>query len=208
VTVVDPARRAAIRTIHLPADLAARGGSPHDVFVDGQHAFVSVLGLSDGTGVVLRYSTRTFAETGRLAVGGDPHLFVRASTLYMTSQAESRISAFHVQTLRPVGSATVPSSHGIWVTRTGDVFTSNIAGGGVDAVWLLDRQLGSVADIASTAFPTPHNIAVDVAERQRFLTHSGPTANRVTVFQLTNSGFGAATSVTVGTNPFGLGLVI
>jgi DNA-binding beta-propeller fold protein YncE len=208
VTVVDPVQRAAIKTIPLPADLAARGGSPHDVFVDGQYAFVSVLGLSDGTGVVLRYSTRTFTETGRIATGGDPHLFIRSAALYVESQAGSRISAYHPQTLRQLGSAAVPSSHGIWVTNTGHVLTTNIAGGGTDAVWRLDRHLGAVSAVASTAFPTPHNLAVDGPERQLFVTHSGPTANRVTVFALTGAGFGAATSVTVGTNPFGIGLVI
>jgi hypothetical protein len=36
VTVVDPVQHRVIKTSLLPADLAAHGGGPHDVFVDGR----------------------------------------------------------------------------------------------------------------------------------------------------------------------------
>ena len=205
VTVVDTRRLAPIATIDIPADLVARGAVPHDVFVEGRHAFVSLLGLDDGSGVVLQYSTRTFRETGRIESGGDPHLFVHAGRLHVASQAGSTVSTYRARDLRPIASIDVPAAHGIYVTRRGEVFVTNIAGGGSDAVWALDRRL-HVDATTDTAVAVPHNIVVD-RHRTSFVTHSGATANQVSIFEFGHRGFGDSEVVTVGTNPFGLALI-
>jgi DNA-binding beta-propeller fold protein YncE len=207
VTVVDTADLDVIATIAIPPDLVARGGVPHDVFVRGRHAFVSILGLDDGSGAVLRYSTRTFRETGRLAAGGDPHLFVRWGVLHVASQDASTVSTYRVGSLRPLASVDIPAAHGIWVTRRGDVLVTNIAGGGVDAVWDLDRRLG-VDDVTDTTVPVPHNLVE--LDGEVFVTHSGATADQVSIIDRARhgrDGFGTAETVTVGANPFGLAAV-
>lgn len=205
VTVVDAGSLAVRETIDLPADIVDAGGSPHDVFVSGRNAFVSVVGLEDG-GVVLRYSTKTFEETGRIATGGDPHLFVRSGRLYVASQDGSSVTVYNPVTLQQLSSIDIPTAHGIWVTNRGNVLVTNIAGGGDSAVFSLDRRLGGVRDTVDTEFATPHNLAVDEGDRQ-LVTHSGATADHVSVVDLHGGDFGAVTEVTVGINPFGLALV-
>lgn len=204
VSVVDTEDLSLLITFPLPADVVDAGGVPHDVFVAGNHAYVSVLGLSDG--LVIQYSTMDFAESGRIVTGGDPHLFVRAAKLYVASQEASSISRFHAVTLAPLGSAPVPSAHGLFVTERGEVFVTNIAGGGTDALWELNSRLSAVADVANTGPAVPHNLTVD-DDRQLWVTHSGATADQVSVVELDNNGFGESTTVTVGTNPFGLAFV-
>ncbi len=206
VTVVDSRQLEAVATIPLPADLVARGGVPHDVFVKGRHAFVSVLGLDDGTGAVVQYSTRTFSETGRITTGDDPHLFVRGNRLYVASQDASSVSVHRAGSLRLLNEIAIPSAHGIFVTPRGDVLVTNIAGGGTDAVWQLNHRLSRIEAVADTATPVPHNIAAG-RDGTAYITHSGATADQVTVIERSRSGFGSPTSVTVGTNPFGLAVV-
>ena len=204
VTVVDAGDLEVRATIELPAELATQGGRPHDVFVSGRHAFVSMLGFGDGSGVVLRYSTRTFAETGRIATGGDPHLYMRRGTLFVASQDASTVTSYRAATLHQVASAEVPSAHGIWVTRRGEVLVTNIAGGGDDAVWELGRRLHPVA-MTDTSVPVPHNLVE--LDGDVFVTHSGATANQVSVIEHGRGAFGDGRTVTVGANPFGLAVV-
>lgn len=206
VSVVDTETLGTIATITIPADIVAEGGRPHDVFVDGRHAFVSILGLSDGSGVVLRYSTSGFAETGRIVTGADPHLFVRGSSLFVAAQGASTVERYQVSTLQSRGAIDVPSAHGIFVSDRGEVLVTNIAGGGVDAVFELGRRLSEVVDTADTSAPVPHNLTV-ADRRQVFVTHSGATADLVSVIDLDQQGFGGQQLVTVGTNPFGLAFV-
>ena len=206
VTIVDTHKLDVVATIDVPQDLVDRGGSPHDVFVSGRHAFVTILGLDDGTGAVVQYSTRTFAETRRVAVGDDPHVFVSGSRLYVASQDSSTVAVFRARNLRPINEASVPAAHGIFVTNRNEVLVTNIAGGGTDGVWELKRPAQATVDVTDTAVATPHNLTVD-NRRQVFVTHSGATADQVSVIDLDRRGFGKSTTVTVGTNPFGLAYV-
>jgi hypothetical protein len=210
VTVVDSRHLEVVATIDIPNDLVARGGKPHDVFVSGRRAFVSILGLDDGTGVVLQYSTRNFDETGRVTTGADPHLFVTGNRLYVASQGGSKVSRFRANSLELVETITVPSAHGIYVTNRNEVIVTNIAGGGTDAVWELNRRLTRVEDVTDTGYPTPHNVTVSSnvgGNRQVFVTHSGSSANQVSAIPIGRGGFGEPHTVTVGTNPFGLAFV-
>ncbi len=206
VSVVDTDTLSLVTTFALPSGVIADGGVPHDVFVAGNHAYVSVLGLSGGAGLVIQYSTMDFTETGRIDSGGDPHLFVRGGKLYVASQDASSISRYQATTLAPLGSQPVPAAHGLFVTDRNEVFVTNIAGGGTDALWELDGQLAAVTDVADTGPPVPHNLTVD-DDRQLWVTHSGGAADQVSVVGLENSGFGDSTTITVGTNPFGLAFV-
>ncbi len=204
VTVVDTDTLTAVDTFAVPSDLIDRGGVTHDVFVEGNQAFVSVLGLDDGTGEVLQYSTKTRELTGRITVGGDPHLFVRNGRLYVASQDASQVSTYVASTLRLMSQTEVPAAHGIFVTRSNDVFVTNIAGGGDDALWQLrGPSLHQTVDPVDTTVAVPHNVAVDAAGTV-FITHSGMTASEVTIIDAQS---GEQTVVEAGTNPFGLAVV-
>ena len=208
VTVVSTRGRNldVVATIDIPADLVARGGKPHDVFVKGRRAFVSILGLDDGSGVVLKYSTRRFVETGRIVTGGDPHLFMTGNQLYVASQDASTVTRYRASSLELVAQATVPAAHGIFVTDSRDVFVTNITGGGPGAITEFNRGLTRVRNVLDTTVPIPHNITVDGLE-QLWVTHSGANANQVSIFQLGGRNPGELTTVTAGTNPFGLAAV-
>jgi DNA-binding beta-propeller fold protein YncE len=204
VTVVDGEDLTVITTIDLPADIVAAGGRPHDVFVDGNLAFVSIVGLAGADDAVIQYSTKTFTATGRIAVGKDPHLFVRAGILYVASQDAGRVVARVASTMRVLGSVEIDAAHGIWVTPTGEVLVTNIAGGGTDAVWDVDRLL-DVDHTTDTAVAVPHNLAE--VDGQVFVTHSGATNDSVSVIAHGRDGFGTSEVVTVGSNPFGLAVI-
>lgn len=206
VTVVDTRDLTVLATIDIPTELVDRGGKPHDVFVSGRFAFVSILGVDGDTGVVLRYSTHRFRETGRITTGDDPHLFVTGNRLYVASQDGASVTRYNSRTLKEMSSFDVPSAHGIFVTDRREILVTNIAGGGTDAVWELNQRLTKTRGISDTPHPTPHNLTVD-RNRQAWVTHSGATADKVSIIDLERMGFGDVTSVTVGTNPFGLAFV-
>lgn len=208
VTVVNTKHLTVEATIDMPADLVSRGGKPHDVFVSGRRAFVSMLGVDGNTGVVLQYSTRDFSETGRVVTGDDPHLFVSGNRLFVASQDGASVSRYNARTLAPLGSIDVPAAHGIYVTNNRQVLVTNIAGGGTDAVYDLSKQLTKVRATTDTPTAVPHNITVD-RDRQAWVTHSGAAANQVSVIEMNQrgKGFGDVTTVTAGTNPFGLAFV-
>jgi YVTN family beta-propeller protein len=212
VSVIDTRTLTVKATINIPADVAERGGRPHDVFVSGQHAYVTILGLADGSeseatvGEVIQYAAGSFDELRRVIVGDDPHVFVSGGSLYVASQNSSEVARFNARNLRPIKTTSVSSAHGIFVTSLGEVLITSIADGGIEAVSELDRALRRTVATVDTDVPIPHNLAVD-DQRQLYITHSGPTANQVSIVSLDPDGFGEPITVTAGLNPFGLGFV-
>lgn len=201
ITVVDTESLTVIASFETPGDLA--GARPHDVFVDGKHAFVSFIGIDDGA--IVAYDARNFAETGRImGQGADPHLFVRAGRLHVASQDAGTVTQYKLSNLAKTNSVDVPTAHGIWVGEDNRVFVTNIAGGGIDGVWELDRRLRPV-DTADTSAIIPHNLVVD-DQHQLWVTHSGPN-NVVSVISLEHGGLGGTMTIEVGDNPFGLAFV-
>lgn len=112
---------------------------------------------------------------------------------------------------------------GISALLSGRIFSST-------AVTIEDQQFGreresennfGVSDcspLIDTPFATPHNIALTPgrgffftkdhgAGRKLYLTHSGATANKVTVYKLKNNIPEFHREITVGFNPFGLAFV-
>ena len=133
-------------------------------------------------------------------------LLTDGNELYVAAQDGSTVSRYDTRTLNPLGSIDVPNAHGIYITNRKEVLVTNIAEGGTNAVWKLNQPLTTVQAVASTAFPAPHNLTVD-RDRQVWVTHSGGAADQVSVVDLNRMAFGPIATVTVGTNPFGLGFV-
>jgi YVTN family beta-propeller protein len=214
-TVIDPGSLTVITTVPTPADLVGMGGKPHDVILDprGGMAFVSVLGVAGDNDYVVQFSTSTFAETGRAAVGKDPHLSLnqRDNRLYVPCQNSNVVVVLNRFTMVQETEIAVPGAHGAGMTRSGRFFyTTNLPGGGVGALYTIDTMKNSVVgDPVDSPYPVPHNIALAPNGMRMFVTHSGGAADKVSVFGM--RGWDPTpdfvTEVTVGLNPFGIAWV-
>jgi hypothetical protein len=89
-------------------------------------------------------------------------------------------------------------------------YTTNLTGEGSDALWTIDTRSNSVAgDPVDAPYAVPHNLALTPNGRWIYLTHSGDTSDKVTVYR-TQGRSPVPThfaDVTVELNPFGLAYV-
>jgi DNA-binding beta-propeller fold protein YncE len=214
-TVIDPNSLAVLATVPTPADLVALGGKPHDVILDpmGRYAYVTVLGLPGPEDYVVQFSTATFEEVGRAAVGKDPHVSLARQNdlLYVPSQGNSQVSVLDRETMELVTTIAVPGAHGAGMARNGKVFyTTNLPGGGIDGLYAIDTRTNTVIGSGGvdTPYAVPHNIALTPDSHKLFLTHSGPN-DKVTIYDINaNDPIPVlAGEVTVGANPFGLAYI-
>lgn len=211
-TVIDPQALSVIATVDMPADLTSAGFKPHDVILDpsGNFAYVTLVGGGDHDYLV-QFSTRTFEEVNRVAVGKDPHVALTNSNdyIYVPAQNSDVVSVFNRYTLAPVTELAVPGAHGAGILPNGSVFyTTNLTGGGSDGLFAIDTHTNSILGAADTPYAVPHNVVVTKNDKL-FVTHSGGTSDKVTVY--------AATAVhpvptligevTVELNPFGLAYI-
>jgi DNA-binding beta-propeller fold protein YncE len=211
-TVIDAIRLEVIATVATPADLVMMGGKPHDVIVgpQGRFAYVTVLGLPGANDYVVQYDTATFMETARAAVGKDPHVSLNRQTpwLYVPCQNTSNVYVLDRHTLAEETTLSIPGAHGAGMALNGRFFyTANLPGGGTDALFTIDTETNTVVGMGvDSPYPVPHNIALTQSGRKLFLTHSGGTSDKVTIYSASASDPVPeyVTEVTVGLNPFGL----
>ncbi len=222
-TVIDPLTLDVLATVPMPADLAA-SGRPHDVILDpslGQYAYVTMIGIPGAVDYVVKFSTRTFLEVGRAAVGKDPHVSAAAQNnlLYVPCQNSNTLIVLDRETLDQVKSIPIPGAHGAGMAHDGKTFyTTNLPGGGLQGLWTIDTHTNTViGEVLDTPVASPHNIALtperrifsrnNSGSRKLYLTHSSPALNKVTVYKLKGSIPDFHREVTVGFNPFGLAYV-
>lgn len=206
-TIIDPSSMSVIGTAQTPADLVAQGGKPHDVFIspDGQDAYVSILGVSGANDFVVRYSTSTFSEQGRAAVGQDPHLFADDinNNLYVACQNTNEVIVLDRNTLAMQASIAFPGAHGIFMPASGDkVYVSDISGARVGVIETATNSV--IGQGTNTTVVVPHNLAVNSNGSKLYVTHSGGTADQVTIYRLNKANPILKKTLTAGTNPFGL----
>jgi DNA-binding beta-propeller fold protein YncE len=200
--------------VPTPADLVAMGGKPHDVIVgpDGEYAYVSVVGLA-GDDYVVQFDTGTFAETARATGGKDSHLSLaeQHNWLYVPSQNTGEVLVMNRLTLAPQTTIQVPGAHGAGMSNSGEYFyTTNLPGGGTDALYTMSTATNTlVGDPTDSPYAVPHNIALSSDDQQLFVTHSGGTSDKVTVYEMSEGDPSPVYvgEVTVGLNPFGLAFV-
>jgi DNA-binding beta-propeller fold protein YncE len=212
ITVVDTITLEVVRTIPTPADLNAAGGRPHDVILDptDTSAYITMIGVAGPSDYVVKYSTETFEEVGRAAVGKDPHVSLsrQGEQLYVPCQAGNVLIVLDRETLEREATIPLPGAHGAGMARNGKRFyTTNLPGGGTNGLFAVDTETNAVVGSADTPFPVPHNIALTPDGKKLYLTHSGATANRVTIYDVSGAGPALIGEVTVGLNPFGLAYV-
>lgn len=217
VAVFDLDANAWITSIPMPADLTTAGGIPHDVVVDADHAFVSLLGIDMAPDAVVRYSTTTLTETGRAPVGEDPHLFLHPTTtnLYVACQDSDAVVVLDRTTMAEVTTVPVDGGHGVWIPPDGSrLYVTNFAGhevigppdpDGAFAVFTIDLDSHAVIDSTHASDSAPHNIASNAAGSRLYVTHSnGGTHVGLYTVRTPSSPPRERRLLTVGTNPFGL----
>jgi len=215
ISVVDLKSETLQATVPIPADLQAAGGKPHDVILDPQRdlAFVTVNGVAGPSDFVVQYSTATFEELSRAAVGKDAHLSLARQNdrLYVPCQGSNIVVVLNRETMQTITDIDIPGAHGAGMARDGQVFyTTNLPGGGAQGLFAIDLATNTVIGTPTdTPYPVPHNIALTPDSRMLFLTHSGAAANKVTFYTASqdNPQPNLAGEVTVGLNPFGLSYV-
>lgn len=212
-TVIDPLNLNVIATVDMPADLVADGYIPHDVILDpkGRFAYVTMLGGSGPSDYLVQFSTDTFAEVHRAEAGQDPHVSLTRNNklIYVPAQGSSTVFVFNRNTLELVEEIPVPGAHGAWMSPNGQVFyTSNLTGGGPDGLFAIATRTNTAIGSANTPYPVPHNIVV-TQEKTLFLTHSGGTSDKVTIYSVSVADPIPVLidEVSVGLNPFGLAYV-
>lgn len=197
-SVIDLHSSSVIETIPI-------GAKPHDVFVtaDGSTAYVSVF-FDAGPDKVFMYSTSTFQKTGEQDVGEDPHLYHLSNKdkLYVPCQSGA-VFALDGTDLSVIDEDAYPGAHGIFGTlNQNTIFVTNLPGAQIYGInTIKDEQIGDPA----ASNPIPHNLVVNKKASRLFVTHSGATANTVSVFEIgPRKELTFSTTLTVGTNPFGL----
>ena len=212
-SVIDPKTLTNIVTVPMPADLVAMGGKPHDVILDKQSAFVTMVGLTGPDHYVVKFNRRTFREVARRAVGKDPHVILtqKNNRLYVASQDADTIFVLKRRNLDQVATIPVPGAHGVWIPRHAKVlYATNLPGGGIDGLYTIDLKKNlTVGSPADTAYPVPHNLVASQDSKKLYVTHSGATADKVTVYAISRQNPVPAPlgEITVGLNPFGLAFV-
>ncbi|MFZ0389918.1 MAG: hypothetical protein WAN36_05620, partial [Calditrichia bacterium] len=200
-----------VASIPTPADLVSMGGKPHDVILGplGRLAYITVLGLPGSNDYVVQFNTRTRQEMGRAAVGKDPHLSLTTWNryLYVPCQGTDEVIVLNRYTMQQKKSINVPGAHGAGMPNHGQVFyTTNLPGGGTDGLFAINTHRNRVIGSADTPYAVPHNIALIQSSRKLYLTHSGATSDKVTVYGVSihHPVPVYITEITVGLNPFGL----
>jgi DNA-binding beta-propeller fold protein YncE len=213
-TVINPKTLEVLATVPTPADLVGMGGKPHDVILNprGTFAYLTVTGLPGDDDYVVQFSTDTFEEVNRVAVDKDPHVSLARQNefLYVPCQGGNSVFVFDRMSLDLETILDVPGAHGAGMTRNGRYFyTTNLPGGGIDGLFAIDTGMNSVIGSTDTPYPVPHNIALTPNGHKLFLTHSGDTSDKVTIYRIRGNDPVPVYSdeVTVGLNPFGLAYV-
>ncbi len=211
LSVINTHTLETVATVPIPADLESMNGFPHDVLVSpaGMLAYVTILGVDGANDYVVQYYTPTFTETGRAAVGKDAHLSMQFvdDHLFVPCQSADAVYVLDRYSMDLVKTMAVPGAHGAGMPVLGDKFyTSNISGGGTNGIYVIDINSQEVIGTADTPFPVPHNFSVKFNGRKLYVTHSGGSSDKVSVYR-TNGNGGIPShikDITVGLNPFGI----
>ena len=217
IAVFDLNTDARVAVIPIPADLRALGGQPHDIVVDENHAYVTILNVGGGPDMVIKYDVNTFTEVDRAPVGEDPHVFLHPtnSNLYVACQDTDNVFVIDRNTMTQITVVPIFGGHGVWVPNDGRTlyvsnFPGHVAGGlpgpgflGLFAVKLDDNTpIGGI----TTPFPATHNITSDPDGKKLYVTHSEFLQGKVSIYDISDQSVVPTllNTIDVGTNPFGI----
>jgi YVTN family beta-propeller protein len=231
-TVINPGNLKILKTIPIPADLAAQGGKPHDILLDkkAKWAFTTIVGIEGDNDYVVQYSTKTFKEIGRFATGKDPHVGILNddSKLFVPTQMANKVyvldpNKITKKTIKKLKELDIPSAHGItWMPNNQFAYVTNVAGEALkgsknhNGLWAINTKTMKI--VGSSALPKlkklaahTHNVTVNATGTKLYLTHSGheigTVEGDVTVWNISSKKpvpVYAKKRIHVGLNPFGI----
>ncbi len=199
ISVVNLASGKVQKTISLD-------GKPHDVFLtkDGRMGYVSIL-IPDGPDKVYAFNANNLKQVATQEVGEDPHLFhfLQNDRLYVPCQNTNQVLTLNGETLEVLEDTPLDGAHGIF--GTSDENQLYITGINVAQLYSLrasDSQQD--AEAVTTPVAVPHNVVTNFNGSKLFVTHSGGTADQVSIYEIVDSMPVEQTVVVVGNNPFGI----
>ncbi len=212
--VFDVNTQQRLATVGVPEDLQQAGGVPHDVTLDGTHAFLTVLGLAGVPDVVVKFDRVSFQEVARVNVGEDPHVFLNPtnSELYAACEGTDNVFILNRTTLQVLAEVEAAGAHGTWVPSHGNsLFTTNFPGhtlgGTVPGLIAIDLNSRVVAGSVPPPVPRPHNVFGTADGTKAYVTHTdGGTTVSVYSIDPTSGVPRFLTQVAVGVDPFGITL--
>ena len=63
-------------------------------------------------------------------------------------------------------------------------YTTNLPNGGTDGLMAIDLRTNTILGTTDTPYAVPHNIALTPAADKLYVTHSGGTSDKVTVYEI------------------------
>jgi DNA-binding beta-propeller fold protein YncE len=100
------------------------------------------------------------------------------------AQNSNIVSVFNRFTLDLITEIDVPGAHGTGMLPLGRVFyTTNLPGGGTDGLYAINTRTNTIIGSTDTPYAVPHNVVVTL-NGKLFLTHSGATSDRVTIYRV------------------------
>ena len=214
MTVIDLRTKQVLATVPIPTDLATNF-KPHDVTVTSESAIISLLGANGSDeGWLIKYSGKSFQETNRVKVGGDPHLFYWGfsnSLLYVATQIDGKVLRMDPSTLELLGEIDIPGAHGIWAdeSETNLYVTDIESSDGKNSVYTIDLASFSLVPgtPADAPLPFPHNVMVSLDNKKLFITHS-QDSEFTSIYDLDKTGVPEDSRIVkTGATPFGIMLV-
>lgn len=200
ISVIDLTNNKVVKTINI-------GQKPHDVFLtkDGKKAYVSIIN-SDASKAdkVFMYSTADYNKTGEISVGKDPHLYhlSNTNTLYIPCQS-GQVYSVSGSDLSLISIISFSGAHGIFPSPDqNNLFVTNISGQQIYSINAKNNTQNGSAIAA--LYATPHNISINEMGDKMFVTHSGASANNVSIYGINGSTISGTSTIISGTNPFGL----
>ncbi|MDJ0799574.1 MAG: hypothetical protein QNJ51_22620 [Calothrix sp. MO_167.B12] len=215
MTVIGVKKKKVLATVPIPADLADNF-KPHDVTATSDSAIVSLLD-TDGSnqGWLIKYDGETFQESGRVKVGGDPHLFhwgFPNSLLYVATQADGKVLRMNPSTLKVLDQLSIEGAHGIWAdeSETNLYVTDITSTTGDNSIYTIDLASFTLVPgtPADAPLPFPHNVMISLDKKKLFVTHSRES-EFTSIYDLDRNGIpkNAPRTVKTGATPFGIMLV-
>lgn len=196
-SVINLTNNTVIETIDL-------GAMPHDVYIteDGTRAFVSIIqGDTTVPDEIFMFNAITYEMMGSRVVGDDPHLFhiPNSDTLFVPCQ----IGGIYVFDENFMEEEIIPidGSHGIFSRDNQNIYVTDLPGAELYNINAMTNEV--IGSPLTTTESIPHNLTVNEDNTKLFLTHSGMTADKLTIYNIEN-GIMLTETLTVGTNPFGI----
>lgn len=210
-TLIDPATLAVLDTVPMPADLVAGGWGPHDVVLSpaADRAYVTMVRSAGPRDFLLVFDTASRQVLHRIKVGTDAHVALHPGNNHVyVPTLSGHVMVFEATSFVQLEHIRVPGAHGALLSGSGEYFyATNPQGGAPPRITTIDTgTLKLSGNPVDSPFLVPHNMALTGDDSKLYVTHSGGAGTKVSVFDISpvDGRPILLTSITAGSNPFGI----